>query len=300
MSTPANTALAFARHGIAVVPIWPPVERAGKLVCGCGKADCRSPAKHPIARIGKDGPALAPNGVLSATVDAGVIKHMWQLAPDANLGVSSANLIIIDVDPRHDGLESLSALGRLGELPPTWSVKTGSGGIHIYYRRPEGLDDLRLPIIAENIIKAGAEPPLGPGIDIPNYAIAPPSRHICGRHYEWDDHPSDTPLAEAPQWLADRLSRSERKTAAATGTPPIDWESRTARIVTDYADDAVARVAGKLLRAISLPSGFVMELLAAWNAAYCKPPLPDHELRRIFDRIARRENERLERELERS
>src|SRR3954447_18060915 len=113
------TALAFAGHGIASVPIWQPVERDGKPVCGCGKADCRSPAKHPIGRIGRDGPLIAPNGVLSATIDSGVLKRWWQLAPDANLGVSAANLIIIDVDLRHDGFESLSALGRLGELPAT-------------------------------------------------------------------------------------------------------------------------------------------------------------------------------------
>jgi hypothetical protein len=294
MSDTLNTALAFARKGIAVVPVWWPVERGGRLVCACGRADCNSPAKHPIGRVGK-GPLIAPNGVYSATTDSGVIKHWCQLAPEANLAVSTASLIVLDVDPRHDGFESLNRLSKLGEMPPTWSVKTGSGGSHIYFRRPEGLD-LKSPVIAENIIKAGGEPPLGPGIDIPSYVIAPPSRHVCGRCYEWDDHPSDAPLAEAPPWLVERLAGTERKAAA---TSPIDWEHRTARVVTEYADDELARVAGKLMRAVSLPSGFVMELLAAWNAAYCRPPLTDHDVRRIFDRIARRENERLERELER-
>ena len=50
MSGLLPTALALARHDLAVVPLWWPVERNGKLVCACGKPDCRSPAKHPIAR----------------------------------------------------------------------------------------------------------------------------------------------------------------------------------------------------------------------------------------------------------
>jgi hypothetical protein len=295
MTGAVSTALAFAKHGVASVPIWPPVERSGKLVCGCGKADCRSPGKHPIGRIGKDGPLIAPNGVLSATTDSGVIKHWFgDLVPAANLGVSAATLIIIDVDPRHDGLESLSALGRLGELPSTWSVKTGSGGIHLYYRRPAGLD-LHLPIIAENVVRAGGSPPLGPGIDIPAYAIAPPSRHICGRHYEWDDHPSDTQLADAPGWVVERLTELPARANSTAASDPADWSRLTGSDISEYRDAHATRVAGKLLRAISLDPSFAAGLLHAWNQTYCRPPLSDRELKQIFDRIANREADRLER-----
>ena len=47
---------------------------------------------------------------------------------------------------------------------------------------------------------------------------------------------------------------------------------------------------------VSLPPSFVAGLLHAWNRTYCRPPLPDLELKKIFDRIARSELERLERE----
>ncbi|MBL3684366.1 hypothetical protein F2981_12155 [Sinorhizobium meliloti] len=66
--TALGTALAFAGKGFRVLPLWWPAEKNGKFVCACGKADCRSPGKHPIAQIDPpNGPKIAPNGVRSAT-----------------------------------------------------------------------------------------------------------------------------------------------------------------------------------------------------------------------------------------
>jgi Bifunctional DNA primase/polymerase, N-terminal len=129
MSGRVNTALALARHDLAVVPLWWPIAKKGKLVCACGKAECPSPGKHPIGRLGGNGPLIAPNGVLSGTTDSGIVKHWWSLAPQANIGVACANLIPLDIDVRHDGLESLNRLeAEHGKLPPTWTAITGSGG----------------------------------------------------------------------------------------------------------------------------------------------------------------------------
>ncbi len=55
------------------------------------------------------------------------------------------------------------------------------------------------------------------------------------------------------------------------------------------------RVAGKLLRAVSIDPQFAAGLMHAWNLAYCRPPLPEPELKKTFTRIADREAERLER-----
>ena len=49
---PRHTALALAHASLAVVPLWWPVEKNGRRVCACGKADCRSPGKHPIGQLG--------------------------------------------------------------------------------------------------------------------------------------------------------------------------------------------------------------------------------------------------------
>jgi hypothetical protein len=94
-------ALAFARHGHPVFPVNWPVERNGKLVCSCGSDSrgqpCGTPAKHPYGR-------LAPNGLRSATTESGIIKSWFGYqAPQANLGVVTDKMVVIDVDPRHGG-----------------------------------------------------------------------------------------------------------------------------------------------------------------------------------------------------
>jgi hypothetical protein len=181
-----------------------------------------------------------------------------------------------------------------GNFPETWAVKTGSGGMHVYFRRPADLV-LNLPLIAGNIIKHGGTPPFGAGIDIPSYVVAPPSRHVSGRYYEWDGHPADLPLADAPQWIVGKLTKVEVERAARTAMTPEEWGKFVGGTISEYRDDAATRVAGKLLRAVSLDPRFAYGLLHAWNQTFCRPPLSDHTIRQIFERIAEAEAERLER-----
>jgi hypothetical protein len=97
-------------------------------------------------------------------------------------------------------------------------------------------------------------------------------------------------LAPAPDWLIARLT-----TRAASGcsgaTPPEVWQRLTGGVVREYPDAAAASVAGHLLRRWVDPY-LVAGLLHAWNRAYVQPPLPDDELRRILDRVARLEDQR--------
>ena len=63
--------------------------------------------------------------------------HLWlDKWSEANLGIATGgptNLVVIDIDPRHGGDRSLSDLERQhGRLPRTYTVKTGSGGSHLY------------------------------------------------------------------------------------------------------------------------------------------------------------------------
>jgi len=196
------TALAFVRHGHAVFPVNWPVEHNGRLRCSCGNDSrgrpCTNAAKHPYGK-------LAPNGILSATIETGVVKHWWgYLAPQANLGVATDKLVVINVDPRHGGDESFRALEREHAIPPTWRALTGGGGEHVLFAAPDGVE------IANVVAALMDQPPLGRGIDIRargGYIVAPPSQHISGRSYCWsvDHHPQDVPLAPAPEWLVTRL-----------------------------------------------------------------------------------------------
>jgi hypothetical protein len=298
--TVLGTGLAFGRHGHGVFPVNWPVERDGKLVCSCG-SDSRgrtcgkNAAKHPYGK-------LAPNGLLSATVEAGIIKHWFGYqAPNANLGGVTDKLVVIDVDPRHGGDESFAALEREhGEMPPTWRVLTGGRGEHILFACPDGAE------IASFAAEQMDNPPLGLGIDIRargGYIVAPPSRHISGRPYAWsvDHHPKDVPLAPAPDWLIARLStpaNSDDIPAQAQGQPlPSDiWAQLTRQPITEYRDQAATKIIGHLF-GHGCDYQLVLGLMHAWNSAWCKPPLGYQELKTIVDRIARKQAAKIQRRL---
>jgi hypothetical protein len=292
------TALAFARRGHAVFPVNWPVERNGKLVCSCGGdargRPCGSAAKHPYGR-------LAPNGLLSATADTTIIKGWFgDQAPQANLGVDTTELVVVDVDPRHGGDKSLQTLEREhGSLPLTWRALTGGNGEHIIYTAPEGVE------VSSFGAGSMSDPPLGTGIDVRargGYIVAPPSRHISGRPYAWsvNHHPQDVPLAPAPDWLIARLT-TRTTTPSPRGSPaePLAsdvWSLLTSQPIMEYRDMAAARIAGHLFRH-SCDYTLALGLLHAWNSAWCNPPLGYYELARIADRIADKEAQRIEREL---
>src|SRR5215831_14106813 len=172
------TALAFAKRDLGVFPLHWPVTHNGQMVCSCGRLCGKQAAKHPVARY-------APNGHLSATLETGIVKLWFGLrVPEANLGVATEKLVVVDVDPRHGGDESLKKLeAEHGELPPTWRSLTGGGGEHIIFAAPEGVE------ISSFRAEGMNDPPLGPGIDIRargGYIVSPPSRHISGGTYCWN------------------------------------------------------------------------------------------------------------------
>jgi hypothetical protein len=289
------TALAFARHGLAVLPLNWPVEENGRLVCSCGRhkrgpEGCTSPAKHPFGK-------LAPNGLLSATTESGIIKSWWGLqCREANLGVTTDRLVVVDFDPRHGSDESLAALDKAGvEWSHSWRVLTGGGGEHRIFAAP---NDVVIASFAAEQIDA---PPLGRGIDIRargGYIIAPPSRHINGRSYCWSvhHHPSDTALAVAPDWLVEKLTARCGGNGASRGpVPSAEWERIVSAPVTEYQDMAIARLADHLFRRWC-DINVVIALLCAWNAQRCVPPLAEHEVIKILERIAASEARRLNEE----
>ena len=115
-----RAALDYAAHGWAVFPVHGIVGG-----CGCEAADCSSPGKHPLTR----------RGLKDATTDGRVVAAWWRRWPAANLALatgSASGVVVIDIDvPRGD--HSLARLLDAGyELPATITVRTGSGGLHLY------------------------------------------------------------------------------------------------------------------------------------------------------------------------
>jgi hypothetical protein len=185
-----DAALDYARRGWAVFPLFEP-RAQGR--CSCPKAAaCARAGKHPRTR----------RGVLNATVDAAQIGRWWRRWPAANVGLATgaaSGLVVLDVDPRNGGDDSLVALeGRHGRLPDGPRALTGGGGVHLFFRRPDDADTLR-----------GV--PLAPGVDVKAdaaYVVASPSLHRSGRSYVWEigAAPDDLPLPPLPAWVVVRLT----------------------------------------------------------------------------------------------
>src|SRR5215831_3279152 len=189
--TPLTAALNLAARGLRILSVHFPIPRRETLACSCGQRDCDNPAKHPFG-------SLVPHGVKDATTSTQIVEEWWTRYPKLNIGIAIDNLLVIDVDPRHNGYESLAALEQQHDvIPHTWAVRTGSGGLHIYLAAPS----------SSTISNSAGK--LGPGLDIRatgGYVVAPPSQHINGNHYRWIFDPDEVPLAPTPDWLATNLA----------------------------------------------------------------------------------------------
>jgi len=124
-----RAALAYASRGRSVLPLFPPANGA----CSCWRGTgCDSPAKHPLSAKG-----FVPNGLRGATTDPERIRFWWKAEPRAGVGIAcGAGVLVLDVDPRKGGNETLAALEAAhGRLPLTLTVSTGGddGGRHLYF-----------------------------------------------------------------------------------------------------------------------------------------------------------------------
>ena len=257
-------------------PALPPMARAA-LWYGA-----RGLRVHPL-RSGSKLPVWA-RWQERATTDPQIISNTWKQSPDAGIGIATgaaSGVIVIDGDHRHGGDDTLASLEREhGEIPPTWRCLT-PGGLHLYIRHPGG--------------HVGNRVGLWPGIDLRGdggYVVAPPTALADGRSYVWEvgNGPHGLAPIVAPTWLLDRIRPAA---GPAVAHPPDFWRT----LVSDGVDQggrnhAVAQVAGHLLR--RLDPYVALELVLAWNARRCRPPLSDYEVTRTVDSIARREAARRE------
>ena len=128
--TPLDYALAYARLGWAVLPVWS-VDANGQCRCGRPNSEKGHKAgKHPQA-------TLAPHGHQDASTDPEVIRDWWAVDPQAGIGVSLADsgLLALDIDPQNGGRESLAALeAEHGVLHSDCSAVTQGGGEHRLFK----------------------------------------------------------------------------------------------------------------------------------------------------------------------
>lgn len=200
-----------------------------RLRCGCGRASCGSPGKHPLLK----------HGLTEATADSHVLAAWWKRWPHANVAIrtgAESGLVVVDVDPP-GGFASLRSLEQTNaSLDRTYIVRTGSGGAHYYFAHPSGR--ARVANRASSV--------LGPGIDIRGdggYVIAPPSLHASGKSYVRQANGEPPPM---PTWLVELLTAEHRH-------EPVDpREIRRDRGVSAWASTALA---GEIERVQSATEG---------------------------------------------
>lgn len=191
-STNFEIALSYARKGWRVFPLhWALAN--GK--CSCRWDTCKSVGKHPLTK----------SGCKDATISEEQLSLWFNKWPEANIGIATGHesgLAVLDVDPRHDGDNSLRSLERqFAPLPKTVCALTGGGGQHFFFIYPE------------TTVKNAAD--ILPGLDFRGdggYVVAPPSMHQSGRSYQWDSDgdPDEVELSPIPPWLLNLLSKPKR------------------------------------------------------------------------------------------
>jgi hypothetical protein len=121
----------------------------------------------------------------------------WTQHPQANIGLATGHRFdVLDVDgpTGTHAIRTLAATHGLHSSGPL--VRTGGRGWH-FYVAPTGLGNVH-PHGLERVDWRGRG----------GYVVAPPSRHQSGHPYTWvAGRDLDTPLAEAPPPLLDRLHR---------------------------------------------------------------------------------------------
>lgn len=268
-SEPLTAALTYAARGWPVAPAWSILPDG---TCACRDRKCPSPGKHPIGK-------LVHSGVKGATTDESVIRAWWAAEPSANVLIRTGMvgercLVAIDIDPRHNGNESLAELiARHGELPPTPQCCTGGGGQHIF---------LWSPTVVPNSVGRLHDGRFGEGVDIRGeggYVIAAPSRHVSGRSYEWETsaHPADVDLAEAPQWVI-ALAGQPKKLRAESVEDGSGYMS-------GGRNNALTSLAGAMRR-VGTPQNIIEATLLQTNDQECLPPLDPVEVRKIAWSVA--------------
>jgi putative DNA primase/helicase len=254
--------------------------------CECGDPKCK--VKHGPGSIAKH--PREKNWPSQASGDLEVVSGWPRRWPGCNLGIATgaaSGVVVIDVDPKNGGDVSLKRfMAEHGRFPSTPLQRTPSGGWHFVFRAPTH------PV---------SNAPLGrdyPGIDIRadgGQIVAAPSRTPVGA-YSWRLSPTDTPLADLPSAVLERLQRGPARSVTPVGAPDTarGYFPPAPPAVLEAARSALERHgaaidgqagglhtvhAGMLLtHDFALTDEEALPLLLQWNET-CVPPWETDELR---------------------
>lgn len=230
--------------------------------CSCGDPECppNSHGKHPRYNGWQHAPRPTDRD-LARWFGPG---QRWQ---SGLLTGQASGVVVLDVDPRNGGDETLSLLERqYGPLPHTVESVTGQRGRHIFLAHVGPLPSVKL----------------GPGLELKaddTQVVLPPSHSGFGP-YVWDAmaHPDDVPVAPLPDWVRQLAEASARTTG---GAPPLPN-----KIPAGERNATLTSLAGTMRRR-GAGEAAIFAALTVENDERCDPPLPEREVRRIAQSVAR-------------
>lgn len=182
---------------------------------------CKNPGKHPRG---------LEHGLKQASTDPETIRGWWGKYPDAPIGCvpGPGGLAALDLDEYKKHFAGADLLTE--EEQRTLTVRTGSGGHHLYYRKHDGATYSNAP----GTLPAGIDVRADNG-----YVILPPSLHYSGNRYQWEDgrNPGDLAPQLLPQRIHDILAAASAKTArcSASFSTPARWDGVPSTTEPDLA-----------------------------------------------------------------
>jgi hypothetical protein len=192
-------------------------------------------------RAGAKKPPLLKNELELAFNDEAAIKVWAEKAPGCNWGVANkkSRLIVMDVDvkPGKVGRETLDNLELMhGQLPPTLTVRTPSGGLHYYFKETNTV---------RHVMRVSA---FGQDVDSTNYVVLPG----CVLDPGGDNGDggaytiiNDAPITPAPDWFAEYLDKSEAPAVEQVPEVELDQDANVQWAIDYLTNDSPPCIQGK-------------------------------------------------------
>ncbi len=191
----------------------------------------------PLHENTKAAPALGPGWPTYATTDPATIERWWRdpllgQERNYNIGTVTSDLCVVDLDvgKGEDGVATFQATGG---GPHTLTVRSPSGGFHLYYRP------------AQPVANAQDKGGFGPGVDVRgrNGFVLAPGSSIDGRFYEIV---ADAPIAPMPDtfWRYLRAPDTERERRDAAPATDLDTPASISAVV-NYLRTAPPAIEGQ-------------------------------------------------------
>ncbi|RME83655.1 MAG: hypothetical protein D6785_06460, partial [Planctomycetota bacterium] len=228
---------------------------------------------------------IPEHGFKDATLDKKQIEKWWQFRgfpnlPNIGIATGPSGLLVVDIDKKNGGLETLKEWEKEGGPLEGWKektfwVKSGGGGIHIYYKHPGKKFKIKSGDIAKGVeIRTGE-----------SCIIAPPSIHPETKNtYEWGYFDKNKSIGLIPPALWNVINKAIKKKQK----KPKKIYGKNGTIPEGERNNTLFREGCKL-RTAGIDILAIRAALQAINMERCKPPLEEKEIESIVKSVSKYE-----------